>query len=70
MSVTGPCAICESAPAEFACDRCGRVVCEAHHDEETGLCAVCAAEVTRGRDRSPDRQDRGREDTGDDRYTM
>lgn len=55
MSVTGICQICESAEARFACDRCGRVVCETHYDRETGLCTECARTATE--------EDRGRGDT-------
>jgi len=47
MSVTGICQICESAEATFACDRCGRVVCDAHYDRETGLCTECARTATK-----------------------
>ncbi|GAD53744.1 hypothetical protein MBEHAL_2504 [Halarchaeum acidiphilum MH1-52-1] len=49
MSVTGLCQICESAEAQFACDRCGAVVCQAHYDPALGLCEECAAEERRSR---------------------
>lgn len=45
MSVTGLCQICESAQAQFACDRCGSVVCDVHYDSELGLCSECAQDV-------------------------
>jgi len=50
MSVTGLCQICESAAAQFACERCGAVVCQAHYDPGLGLCEECAAEERRSRD--------------------
>jgi len=43
MSVGGLCQICESAPAEHQCLRCGTLVCDTHYDAETGLCTDCAA---------------------------
>ncbi|GAA0311220.1 hypothetical protein GCM10009066_25640 [Halarchaeum salinum] len=49
MSVTGLCQICEAAEAQFACDRCGAVVCQAHYDPSLGLCEECAAEERRSR---------------------
>lgn len=52
MSVTGLCQICENAQAQFACDRCGRVVCDVHYDSGVGLCTECAQEV-RGDERGP-----------------
>lgn len=45
MSVTGLCQLCESAQAQFACDRCGTVVCDVHYDSGLGLCTECAQEV-------------------------
>ncbi|MFB6268546.1 MAG: hypothetical protein ABEH83_01285 [Halobacterium sp.] len=48
MSVSGVCQICERGDAQFACDRCGAVVCEAHYDAETGYCTECAAEARGG----------------------
>lgn len=44
MSVEGLCQVCEAAPADYQCRRCGALVCTAHYDEETGLCTDCAAE--------------------------
>jgi len=43
MSVTGLCQMCESARAQFSCDRCGATVCEDHYDAANGFCAECAA---------------------------
>lgn len=45
MSVSSPCEICNRADVEFACDRCGKLVCKRHFDEDLGLCIECAAEV-------------------------
>lgn len=45
MSVSGLCQICEAAPAQHQCSRCGTLVCGTHSDEETGLCTDCAATV-------------------------
>ena len=50
MSLETLCQICEAARAEYQCSRCGRMVCAAHYDEASGLCADCAAE-TRDRGR-------------------
>jgi hypothetical protein len=44
MSLQGLCQICESAPANYQCRRCGTLVCPAHYDDATGLCTECAAE--------------------------
>jgi hypothetical protein len=44
MSLDTLCQICESAPANHQCARCGTLVCRAHYDEATGLCTDCAAE--------------------------
>ncbi|RRJ29413.1 hypothetical protein EIK79_12275 [Halocatena pleomorpha] len=52
MSVQTLCQICESAPAEYQCTRCGALVCAAHYDKETGLCTDCATAI---RDSPPDR---------------
>ena len=45
MSVGGLCQICQSAPAETQCDRCGTLVCEDHLDEDLSVCVECAAEL-------------------------
>jgi hypothetical protein len=47
MSVTGLCQICENQ-AQFACDRCGTVVCDVHYDSGLGLCTECAQDVRGG----------------------
>lgn len=47
MSVTGLCQICEQNEAEHSCPNCGTLACEDHWDEETTLCAQCAATVQR-----------------------
>ncbi|MEF8781980.1 MAG: hypothetical protein V5A39_01405 [Haloarculaceae archaeon] len=48
MSISSPCEICNTAAVRHTCDRCGKLVCDRHFDEDTGLCVECAAEVTRG----------------------
>jgi hypothetical protein len=53
VSVSTPCEICATADVRHTCDRCGRLVCERHFDEETGLCVECAAAVGPGRGRVP-----------------
>lgn len=45
MSVTGLCMICEQREAEHQCPRCGRLVCDVHFDEDTGLDTQCSADV-------------------------
>jgi hypothetical protein len=45
MSVETLCQICESAPADHQCARCGTLVCTTHYDPETGWCTDCAREV-------------------------
>ena len=54
MSVSSPCEICARADVEAACDRCGKLVCSRHYDEELGLCIECAAEVGDDRESVPD----------------
>lgn len=55
MSVSSPCEICTRADVEATCDRCGRLVCARHYDDDLGLCVECAAEVGDGeRERVPD----------------
>jgi len=56
MSVTGLCEICQQPDVDHTCDRCGRLVCERHFDEETGLCVECASEV-RGPDEVRDEEE-------------
>jgi hypothetical protein len=50
MSVSGPCEICQVGTVDDACDRCGKLVCERHFDEQTGFCVECVAEVGTGHD--------------------
>lgn len=45
MSVSGLCEICEYPEVEETCERCGRLVCERHFDENAGVCVNCAAEL-------------------------
>jgi hypothetical protein len=45
MSVSGLCQVCEERETADGCDRCGRLVCERHVEDETGLCVECYAEV-------------------------
>lgn len=53
MSTTGLCAVCDAPDADQLCDRCGRLVCDDHFDENAGYCVSCASELGRGRgDRS------------------
>ncbi len=48
MSVSSPCEICQTADVRHTCDRCGKLVCDRHFDDETGLCVECAADVGGG----------------------
>lgn len=61
MSVSSPCEICLSGAVEHTCRRCGKLVCEDHFDDESGLCVDCLAEVgpPRTRDKSPKRSPDG-----------
>lgn len=63
MSVSGLCEECGTGEVTDACDRCGRLVCERHYDEETGLCTDCASETggipAPERQREPDVPDEG-----------
>jgi ribosomal protein S14 len=45
MSVSGLCELCTQNEVVDGCDRCGRLVCERHYDEKTGLCTDCLREV-------------------------
>ena len=45
MSVSGLCELCSTNEVVDGCDRCGRLACEVHYDEETGLCTDCLQEV-------------------------
>jgi hypothetical protein len=57
MSVTGLCEICERPSSQHSCDKCGKLVCQDHHDEETGVCTKCLTEL--------DGDDRRRQPTED-----
>jgi hypothetical protein len=58
MSVSSPCELCTTADVEAACDRCGKLVCERHYDEELGFCIECAADAGGdGRGRIPGSED-------------
>jgi polyferredoxin len=48
MSVETLCQICETAPAEHRCSRCGALVCPTHYDEKRGLCTECATVAEEG----------------------
>lgn len=55
MSVSGLCELCTQNEIVDGCDRCGRLVCEHHYDETTGLCTDCLTEVEPADgDRRPD----------------
>ena len=49
MSVSSPCEICAAGEVEYTCDRCGRLVCDRHYDEDVGMCVECADDVSGGR---------------------
>ena len=51
MSVSSPCEICNRADVAAGCDRCSKLVCQRHYDEELGLCLECADDVTDSGDR-------------------
>ncbi len=42
------------AEAKWGCDRCGKLVCDDHYDEDTGYCTECAAELKRPGERTSD----------------
>lgn len=48
MSVSGLCSVCEDAPADNQCTRCGSLVCREHFEEDSGCCIDCARGVGRG----------------------
>jgi hypothetical protein len=61
MSVSGLCEVCEKREVVGGCERCARLVCEKHRDEETGYCTACYAEVyghREARERGDDREGR------------
>lgn len=45
MSVSSPCEICGVGDVDHTCDRCAKLVCSDHFDENLGLCTDCAADV-------------------------
>lgn len=57
MSVSGICEICASGEVEHSCDRCGKLVCDRHFDEEMDRCVECAAELGEKPDQVPDEED-------------
>jgi len=58
MSISGPCEICNSAEVEHTCNRCAKLVCDRHFDEDTGYCVECAAEVGKRKDENiPEEED-------------
>lgn len=59
MSVTGLCELCSTNEVVDGCDRCGRLVCEVHYDEESGLCADCLQEARRPSDGDTERRPDG-----------
>jgi hypothetical protein len=66
MSVAGLCELCSADEVVDGCDRCGRLVCETHYDEETGLCTDCLREV--GRRPDDDTEERPDHPDGVDTY--
>lgn len=62
MSVSGLCEICEQREVVDGCDRCGRLVCEVHFEEDAGLCTACYAAVHGGsgtdEGQEPEKRDR------------
>ncbi len=46
MSVSSPCEICQRADVDHTCDRCGKLVCDRHFDDDSGFCVECAVDVT------------------------
>lgn len=63
MSVSGLCELCTLNEITDGCDRCGRLVCERHYDESTGLCTDCRTEI------GPSEKERRRPD-GVDTYRV
>ena len=53
MSVTGLCEVCQQPDVDHTCDRCGRLVCDRHFDDEVGFCVECSADVAGPGDRQP-----------------
>lgn len=65
MSVTGLCEICERPDVENTCDRCGKLVCERHWDDDAGVCVECAVQMGQ---RKPDSIDPENMPDGVDTY--
>lgn len=57
MSVSSPCQLCGHGSVEDSCDRCGRLVCDDHFDEETGYCEECTVEMGSSPSDRPDDED-------------
>ncbi|TSD16094.1 hypothetical protein DP107_02655 [Haloglomus irregulare] len=69
MSVSGLCQVCEEREMADGCDRCGRLVCERHLEEGSGLCVKCYAELDGSWEGGQGgRSDRGRGPDGVDTY--
>lgn len=62
MSVSELCQICESRPADYTCERCGRTVCSQHYDDSLSLCLDCSEGSGSG---SNEPTGPGRDDTGE-----
>jgi len=65
MSVSGLCEVCEKREVVGGCERCGKLVCEKHMNEETGYCTACYAEVYGGRPRGEGEPEGGERDYPD-----
>jgi len=53
MSVAGLCELCDRPDVDHTCDRCGRLVCDRHWNDDVGMCVECGAEVGQPSDRVP-----------------
>lgn len=47
MDESGACEICERDPIADGCDRCGRLVCQEHFDDELRRCTGCLSDIPR-----------------------
>jgi hypothetical protein len=54
MSVSGLCEICERPDVDHGCDRCGRLVCDRHWDESSGVCVDCKGDLGGGTPLDPE----------------